>query len=125
MRVIHTAMWVSDLEATRAFYEDVLGLDFHREFTTDGVTNYYVGSDDGAELQFKHRADESDPVTPDGVDHVAVGVDDVDATFERVVEETGCPVVLEPTTIEAANSRAAFVEDPDGYTVEFVAGLDA
>jgi len=49
MHATHTAVTVSDLEATTDFYEGVLGLEYQREFTgDDGVVNYYVGTDDGA-----------------------------------------------------------------------------
>ena len=124
MDVIHTALDVSDLEQTKEFYEEVLGLEHHWDFTHDGVVNYYVGTDDGAELQFKYDENDDSSIEPAGVDHIALGVEDVDSTFERVVENADCPVVLEPTTFDAANRRAAFVSDPDGYTVEFVARVD-
>lgn len=124
MDVIHTALVVSDLERTRAFYEEVLGLEYHWDFTHDGVVNYYVGTEDGAEIQFKYDESDENPIEPAGVDHIALGVEDADETFERVVAESDCPVVLEPTTFEAANRRAAFVSDPDGYTVEFVAKVE-
>ena len=120
MEVAHTALWVSDLDATAAFYEDVLGLEYRQEFVLDGVLNYYVGTEDGAELQFKYDEDADDEVDPSGIDHVAVTVDDTDATFERVVEEADPVVVMEPTTVDVAERRVAFVEDPDGYVVEFV-----
>lgn len=121
MHAVHTAIWVSDIDATTDFYEGVLGLEYQREFTTeDGVLNYYVGTDAGASLQFKHDPDDT-PVEPSGIDHLAFAVDDADATFERVVEESGCDVYLEPTTFDVADRRAAFVYDPDGYVVEFVA----
>lgn len=123
MRVIHTAVWVHDIEATTEFYEDVIGLDHQWDFTHDGVLNYYVGTADGAEIQFKHDPDDDGDIEPAGIDHLALGVDDVDATFERIVAESGCPVVLEPTDFEAAGRRGAFVEDPDGYVVEFVQRL--
>lgn len=124
MDVIHTALAVSDLEQTKEFYEGVLGLEHHWDFTYEGVVNYYVGTDDGAEIQFKYDASQDEDIEPSGIDHIALGVDDVDATFERVVGETGCPVVLEPTTFEDADRRGAFVSDPDGYTVEFVQRVD-
>ncbi|WP_255192100.1 VOC family protein [Natronobeatus ordinarius] len=121
MDVIHTAIWVSDLEETAAFYEDVLGLEFQSEFTgDDGVVNYYVGTEDGADLQFKYDPDGKSAGPPAGIDHVALAVDDVDAEFDRVLEATDPPVVLEPTTVEAANARVAFLEDPAGYVVELV-----
>lgn len=120
MDVIHTAIWVSDLEATTDFYEGVLGLDHRWDFTHDGVVNYYVGTDAAAEIQFKYDPDSTGDIEPAGIDHLAFGVDDVDATFERVVSISDAEVILEPTDIEAADRRAAFVTDPDGYVVEFV-----
>lgn len=123
MRLIHTALDVSDVDATLDFYE-TLGLEFAHEFTLDGVRNVYVGGENGLELQFKYDPESDESVDPSGVDHVAVEVDDVDAEFDRIVAETDCPVVHEPMTIEEANARAAFVEDPDGYAVELVGFLD-
>lgn len=120
MDVIHTALWVSDLETTTAFYEDVLGLEYTRQFTLDGVVNYYVGGGGGADLQFKYDPEGEVEVAPSGFDHVAVGVDDTDAEFERIVEAADPPVVQEPTTVEVAGARVAFIEDPDGYVVELV-----
>jgi lactoylglutathione lyase len=120
MEVVHTAVWVSDIDATREFYEDVLGLEYQREFTLDGVLNYYVGTDDGASFQFKYDPESDRPVDPSGIDHLAIAVDDVDATLERVLAAADPVVVTEPTTVDVADRRVAFVEDPDGYHVEFV-----
>lgn len=123
MDVAHTALWVSDLKETAAFYEDVLGLDYHHQFTHEGVVNYYVGSETGVELQFKYDGSDDTPVEPAGIDHVAVTVDDTDAEFERIVEAADPPVVTAPTDIEAVDRRVAFIEDPDGYVVELVGPL--
>jgi lactoylglutathione lyase len=126
MRVIHTALWVADIDRTLEFYVDGLGLERTNEFVGgDGATNCYLAGDDGTELQFKYHADEPGaPVEPAGIDHVAVEVDDTDAELERLVEETGCPVRRGPLTSEGANARVAFIEDPDGYGVELVEFLD-
>lgn len=124
MDVYHTALWVSDLEATRRFYEDALGLSFSHEFEKGGTTNYYVTGGSEAQLQFKYDPDRDGPVKPAGVDHLAILVDDVDATFEALVAATDCPVVQGPADIPEADARAAFVEDPDGYVVEIVAPLE-
>lgn len=120
MDVHHAAIWVSDLDRTTAFYEDELGLEFEYQFEWDGVTSYFVSGGSEAQLQFRYDPEDDEPIEPSGIDHVALTVDDVDATFERVVEATGCPVVREPLDIDPADARTAFVEDPDGYVVEFV-----
>ena len=125
MDIQHTALHVSDLDATRAFYEDGLGLEHSFDFAIDGVEHRYVtGEDLDAEIQFVHDPGADGEIDPSGIAHLAVLVDDADATFERVVDRTDCPVVREPTTIEPANARAAFVEDPDGYEVELFSRLE-
>ena len=127
MGMIHTALWSSDLEATKEFYIGTLGFEPTVEFRwpeEDGVQNYYVGRNYGAELQFRYDPDRDEAITPAGIDHIAINVDNVDVEFERITDETNCPVVMEPTVVEPANARVAFVEDPDGYVVELVEDLD-
>ncbi|MFB6281483.1 MAG: VOC family protein [Haloferacaceae archaeon] len=122
MDVIHAALWVDDLDAMLSFYVDGVGLDERRSFAFRGTENVYVGGDHG-EIQFRHDPDgDRGPVAPDRstVDHVAVGVADVDRAFADLVERTGCPVVEEPMTVEQAGTRVAFVEDPEGYVLELV-----
>jgi lactoylglutathione lyase len=123
MDVIHTALWVSDLDRTRSFYVDALGLEENWSFTSDGVQNVYVGGEHG-EFQFKYDPDGDPEIDARSVAHVAVGVDSVDETFERLVERAEPPVREEPTTMEQIDRRVAFVEDPDGYVVELVERLD-
>lgn len=124
MEVIHCAIWVSDLDASLTFYCDVLDLKPTRRFVGgDGATNVYVAGPNGVELQLKHDPDR-DPRDPDGFDHLAVAVDDTDAAVERVRTETDRPVVRGPLDSAGAGARVAFVEDPDGYGVEFVQAFD-
>jgi lactoylglutathione lyase len=124
MDVIHTAIWVSDLDEARGFFVDALGLDENWSFTLDGVENVYVGGEDG-EIQLRYEPDRDVP-EPDRrtVDHIAVSVDDVDAKTEEMVEDTGCTVVDGPMTMNAPSARVSFLEGPDGYVVELVESLD-
>ncbi len=85
MSVLHTAIWVNDLETTAAFYADLFGLEHTRDFVgVQGETNYYMKGTSDAEIQFKH----GDPVEvdPGTFDHIAIAVDDVDATIARATE---------------------------------------
>lgn len=126
MEIQHIAIAVDDLDRTTEFYEDGLGLEYAWDFhTDDGVHNYYVtGEELGTWIQFVHDPDDDSGVEPGGIVHIALQVEDVDATFEDVVAATDCDVVAEPTTQEAADARAAFIRDPDGYEVELFAPLE-
>lgn len=120
MDVIHAAIWVSDLEESRAFFVDGLGLDEKWSFTLDGVENVYVGGDHG-EIQLRYDPDREVPTDDrSALDHVAVSVSDVDSEYERVLAETGAEPVAEPTTVDTAGARVAFLEGPDGHVVELV-----
>jgi len=125
MDVIHSALWVSDIEQTLSFYVDALGLEKTLEFESgDGATNVYVAGENGMEIQFKHHPEEEEPPSVSGFDLVALAVDDVDAELDRIVEETGCTVRRGPLDSEGANARVVFIEDPDGYGIELVEEFD-
>lgn len=123
MDVLHICLNVADADRAVRFYVDQLGFEETWGFeTADGETvNRYAADDDGIELQLS----ETDGVEPseagDLWDHLAVGVDDVDAAFERI-ENHG--VVQEPGDQPAAGARTAFIRDPDGHVVELVEPLE-
>ncbi|SDC38471.1 VOC family protein [Natrinema hispanicum] len=124
MDVIHTALWVSDIEQTREFYVDALGLTENWSFTSDdGVENVYIGGDN-AEFQFKYDPEGSRDIDSGTMAHVAVGVESTDETVERLVERVDPPIQRPPTTMDDLGLRVAFVEDPDGYVVELVEELE-
>jgi len=143
MELAHVAICVSDLDRALDFYGQ-LGFEETHRFTLDGVENVYIGSeDDGADatessnsasgdegtasngaLQLRYDPDRTTPIAPSraDTDHVAFTVDDVEETFETAIDAGGT-TVLEPTEIEPADAYAAFVEDPEGYTLEFYHGV--
>jgi lactoylglutathione lyase len=123
MELAHVALWVADLEQAVAFYE-AIGLERSWSFTLDGVENVYVAGDAG-ELQLKHDPDRTTPIGPNraDVDHLAFTVADTDAMVDRATDAGGS-LVGGPTTVEPASAYVAFVEDPAGYTLEFVEPLE-
>ncbi len=122
MTFLHVCLNVADADESIAFYEQ-FGFEESWSFTTeDGRTvNRYVADDDGVELQLSETEGETDFDAGTAWDHLAVGVDDVDATFDEI-DHFG--VVQEPADNDPAGARTAFVEDPDGHVVELVAPLE-
>lgn len=124
MDVLHAAIWINDLESMNDFYCNGLGLEHSRDFVgSDGVNNYFLRGESETELQFKYDDTERD-IDPSGVDHVAIAVEDIEATIETLTEEYGSNLVGGPRHIERSNSKIAFVTDPEGYVVELIEDLD-
>jgi lactoylglutathione lyase len=120
MDLAHVAICVSELDRALDFYGE-LGFEETHRFKLNGVENVYIESDgQEGDLQLRYDPDRTTPIAPSraDTDHVAFTVEDVEATFETALDAGGA-AVLEPTEIEPAGAYAAFVEDPEGYTLEF------
>jgi lactoylglutathione lyase len=123
MDVIHSAIWVSDIERTLEFYTDELGLEERYEFTTGEQTrNVFVSGESDTEIQFRYDPDR-EPEPPAGFDHLALAVDDVEVVVEQVADLPDASVTREPFDVDIIDSRVAFVQDPDGYSIELIEAL--
>jgi lactoylglutathione lyase len=123
-RYLHTMLRVSDPEKSRAFYE-ALGMEFRREspIVRNGeleATLYFYGfpgQDEELELTFNHDGSTYDLGT--GYGHVAIGVDDLDATLASLAEQ-GIEPEKPPYQVREGGSWLCFVRDPDGYRIEII-----
>jgi len=132
-RLHHTAYVTKDLEATRAFYEDVLGIPLvatwcETDFLWGKDRTYchcFFGIGDGGALAFFQFADPEDqalfgpemPASP--FIHLALNVDkETQAELEARIEKAG---LEHPNTyvLEHGYCRSVYVVDPNGMTVEF------
>ncbi|PSP37385.1 lactoylglutathione lyase [Halobacteriales archaeon QH_7_65_31] len=120
MELLHACLNVADADETIAFYEQ-FGFEESWSFESGDTENRYIADDDGVELQLADTDGEASFEQGTAWDHLAVRVEDVDATFEAV-ENHG--VVEEPSDQPAAGARTAFIEDPDGRVLELIEPLD-
>jgi lactoylglutathione lyase len=124
-RYLHTMLRVTDPEKSRSFYE-ALGMELRRDMdiVRNGereATNYffgYPGQEEELELTFNHDGRSYDLGTAYG--HVAIGVDDLDATLKALAEQ-GIEPERAPYQVREGGSFLCFVRDPDGYRVEIIA----
>lgn len=130
-RLHHTAYVTKDMEATRAFYEDVLGLPL---LATWCETDFLFGKDrtychcffgiaDGGALAFFQFADPDDqaqfgpemPASP--FIHLALKVDsETQQEMEARIAKAGLKATY---VLEHGYCRSVYVVDPNGMTVEF------
>jgi lactoylglutathione lyase len=123
-RYLHTMIRVTDPDASRAFYE-ALGMEFRREspIVRNGeleATLYFLGfpgQEEELELTFNHDGSTYDLGTAYG--HVAIGVDDLDATLANLGEQ-GIEPEKPPYQVREGGSWLCFVKDPDGYRIEII-----
>ena len=121
MELIHTCYRITDPERSVAFYE-ALGLEKRRELPIrDEAVNYFLGvpGQDSPELELTHNFGVDSYELGTGYGHVALTVEDLNGTLERLKAQ-GIEPEREPYTVREGGSRLCFVRDPDGYRVELI-----
>jgi lactoylglutathione lyase len=121
MEMIHTCYRVTDPERSIAFYE-ALGLEKRREAPIrDEAINYFLGvpGQDVPELELTHNFGVDSYELGTGYGHIALTVDDLDATLERLAGQ-GIEPERPPYQIREGGSRICFVRDPDEYRIELI-----
>ena len=121
---LHTMVRITDPERSRRFYE-TLGFRFERDMdiVRNGeleATNYFfsIGDQENVlELTFNHDGRTYDLGT--GYGHIAIGVEDLDATLARLAEQ-GIEPERPPYSVREGGSRICFVRDPDDYRIEIM-----
>ena len=124
MRLLHTMLRVGDLDRSVKFYTEVLGMKLLR--TTDRPEQKYslafVGYDTEdrsavLELTYNYGTDKYDLGSAFG--HIAIEMPDV-AGACAAVKAKGGTVTREAGPVKGGTTVIAFVEDPDGYKIEFI-----
>ncbi|MBE5202393.1 lactoylglutathione lyase [Pectobacterium quasiaquaticum] len=129
MRLLHTMLRVGDLQRSIDFYTQILGM---RVLRTSENAEYkytlafvgYTEESEGAviELTYNWGVDSYDLGNAYG--HIALGVDDVAATCERI-RKAGGNVTREAGPVKGGTTVIAFIEDPDGYKIELIENAHA
>ncbi|WP_392560584.1 lactoylglutathione lyase [Orbus mooreae] len=129
MRILHTMIRVGNLQRSIDFYTKTMGM---RLLRTSENPEYkyslaFVGYNDEnsaavIELTYNWGTEKYDHGNAFG--HVAIGVDDVAATCERI-KQTGGKVTREAGPVKGGSTIIAFVEDPDGYKLELIENKQA
>lgn len=126
MRMLHTMLRVGELKRSIAFYTDVMGMELLRQKDYPGgeFTLAFLGygpEDTHTVLELTHNWGTSSYDLGDGYGHIALGVEDIKATCDKI-REAGGVIVREPGPMKHGTTVIAFVEDPDGYKIELIEG---
>jgi len=124
MRLLHTMIRVGDLDRSIRFYTDVLGMKvLRRKDYPDGrFTLAFVGYGDEADhtvIELTNNWDTKSYELGNGFGHLAVSVPDAAGACEAVKAKGG-KVSRPAGPMKHGTTVIAFVEDPDGYKIEFI-----
>lgn len=124
MRILHTMLRVGDLDRSIDFYTHVLGMRLLRrkDYPDGKFTLAFVGfdtEDRAAALELTYNWGVDHYEVGSGYGHIAIEVDDAFAACDAVVAKGG--KILRPAGPMAHGTTViAFIEDPDGYPIEFI-----
>ena len=129
-RILYTMLRVGDLERSIAFYADALGMrEIRRETFPEGrFTLVFMGYGDSPSaptVELTWNWDETSYQHGTGYGHIALEVPDIYAACERLtkmgvgVTRPAGPMKLAPTET-GEKEVIAFLNDPDGYSIELI-----
>ncbi len=126
MRILHTMLRVGDLDRSIAFYTEVLGMKLlsRKDYPSGEFTLAFLGygngnADGGAEIELTYNYGVAKYELGTAFGHIALAVDNAYAACERVKAQGG-KVTREAGPMKHGTTVIAFVEDPDGYKIEFI-----
>jgi lactoylglutathione lyase len=119
--LIHTCYRIAEIDRSVSFYEKLGFEEVGRLPIRDEAVNVFMGLPaDGARLELTWNKDNEGPYEiGTGYGHIAVTVDDLDATLDRLAA-VGIQPEKPPYTVSDGGSRLCFVRDPDDYRIELI-----
>ncbi|RAM65431.1 glyoxalase I [Herbaspirillum rubrisubalbicans] len=124
MRMLHTMLRVGNLDRSIDFYVNVLGMKLLRrnDYPEGKFALAFVGygeERDHTVLELTHNWDTPSYDLGSGYGHIAIEVEDAYQACDAVKAKGGI-VTREAGPMKHGKTVIAFVQDPDGYKIEFI-----
>ena len=119
--LIHTCYRILDIDRSVDFYQRLGFEEVRRAPIRDEAVNVFMGlPGDGARLELTWNKGVDEPYdVGTGYGHIALTVNDLDGTLERLAEQ-GIEPEKPPYTVREGGKRLCFVRDPDDYRIELI-----
>ena len=111
-RLAHVCIHTENLEKSRSFYCDILGMEHWFDFQRDGSHfGFYLKAGNQSFIEFF----KGEPGNPGNIHHLALEVDDLGEILEKL-STNGIPAT--ERKLGADQSWQAWIEDPNGVRIE-------
>ena len=121
MPLIHTCYRILEIDRSVAFYAALGFAEVARMPIRDEAINVFMnmpGDGDSPRLELTYNIARTEPYEiGTGYGHIAIKVDDLDATL-AALDEKGVQPERAPYLV--GTTRICFVRDPDGYRIELI-----
>ena len=124
MRILHTMIRVGNLDASIAFYTEILGMKLFRrkDYPEGKFTLAFVGYEYeslASAIELTHNWGVDSYQLGNAFGHIAIEVSDAYAACAEI-KQRGGKVSREAGPMKGGTSVIAFVDDPDGYKIELI-----
>ena len=124
MRILHTMLRTGDLDRSIKFYTEILGMQLLRQkdYPDGKFTLAFLGYGDESEhsvIELTYNWGVNSYDLGDAYGHIAIEVDDVYRAADAI-KARGGKILREAGPMNAGKTLIAFVEDPDGYSIELI-----
>ena len=126
MKILHAMIRVKNINESMRFYTELLGLKKTHEIKLEDCLLHFLKDEDG---DFEIELTENFEIPEDGYEngnafgHFAIETNDMDE-FDKKLKSLGYGYLYEPFYMEEAQSKIAFVKDPDGNEIEIIQKLN-
>ena len=125
MKILHAMIRVKDIKASMKFYTELFELKKTHEIKLDDCLLHFLKGEDGdfeIELTENFETPENGYQNGNAFGHFAFETKNMDE-FTKRMTELGYTYLYEPWVMEEAQSKIAFVKDPDGNEIEIIEKL--
>ena len=122
MKILHAMIRVKNINESMKFYTELLELNKTHEIKLEDCILHFLKDKDG---DFEIELTENFDIPEHGYEngnafgHFAFETKDMDAFTEKLAN-LGYTYLYEPFVMEEAQSKIAFVKDPDGNEIEII-----
>ncbi len=125
MKILHAMIRVKNAQESIKFYSELLGLKKTHEIKLEDCVLHFL-KDDSADFEIELTENFDTPENGyqngNAFGHFAFETDNMDE-FDKKFKAFGGEYLYEPFVMEEANSKIAFIKDPDGNEIEIIENL--